>query len=90
MSGEPSVAPPPALRNPALTVSFPSGSGSLMMGMLKVLAAVSPPSRLPWKRRRKKDEQTSRRHKRHDRGEDVMGFIYHPLSNTAQGTSNVR
>jgi hypothetical protein len=33
---------------------------------------------------------TARRHKRHDRGEDVMGFIYHPLSNTAQGTSNVR
>jgi hypothetical protein len=36
-----------------------------------------------------KDEQTPRRPKRHDRGEDVMGFIYRPLSSTAQGASNV-
>jgi hypothetical protein len=42
------------------------------------------------KKKAKKDEQTSRRPKRHNRGEDVMSFIYRPVSNTAQGTSNVR
>ncbi len=42
------------------------------------------------KKKAKKDEQTSRRPKRHDRRENVMSFIYRPLSSTAQGTSNVR
>jgi hypothetical protein len=46
--------------------------------------------RLTVKKKAKKDEQTSRRPKKHDRGEDVMGFICRPLSSTAQGASNIR
>jgi hypothetical protein len=42
------------------------------------------------KKKAKKDERTPRCPKRYDRGENVMGFIYRPLSSTAQGASNVR
>jgi hypothetical protein len=47
-------------------------------------------TRLTVKKKAKKDERTYRHPKRHDRREDVMSFIYRPLSSTAQGASNVR